>query len=106
MRIPFFLLSLIVPGILVAQTWSYYGQDPGGKRYSTLTQVNNKNVSRLVPAWTFRTGELATYAGTNALQKAAFESTPILVGRTLYFSPPRDRVFAVDATNGVQKWRY
>jgi quinoprotein glucose dehydrogenase len=106
MRITFILLSLIAPGLLAAQTWSYYGQDPGGKRYATLTQVNEKNVSRLVPAWTFRTGELATYAGTNALEKAAFESTPILIGRTLYVSTPSDRVFAVDAATGAEKWVY
>jgi glucose dehydrogenase len=28
------------------------------------------NVGRLTVAWTYRTGELDTYAGTNALEKA------------------------------------
>lgn len=105
MRYLIFLFA-ILPGLLQAQTWSYYGQDPGGKRYSSLHQVNDKNVSRLTVAWTFRTGELATYAGTGALDKAAFEATPILIGRTLYFSTPSDRVFAVDATTGQKRWVY
>ncbi|HXD79823.1 MAG TPA: pyrroloquinoline quinone-dependent dehydrogenase [Puia sp.] len=106
MRLPFILLSLLAPGFLGAQTWSFYGQDPGGKRYSPLSRINDRNVSRLVPAWTFRTGELVTYAGTGAMDKAAFEATPILVGRTLYFSTPSDRVFAVDAETGKQHWVY
>lgn len=99
-------LLLIVPGLLQAQTWSSYGQDPGGKRYSALRQINDATVSKLALAWTFRTGELATYAGTGALDKAAFEATPILIGRTLYFSTPSDRVFAIDAATGQQRWVY
>src|SRR5580698_5050090 len=99
-------LLLILPGLLRAQTWSAYGQDPGGKRYSALQQINDKNVRELTVAWTFRTGELATYTGTGALDKAAFEATPILIGRTLFFSTPSDRVFAIDAATGQQRWVY
>ena len=101
-----YLLLLLIAPAAKAQTWPCYGQDPGGKRYSALTQINDKNVARLTPAWTFRTGELDTYAGTYALEKAAFEATPILIGRTLYFSTPSDRVFAIDAATGTQQWVY
>jgi|GEM_PF-4186069 len=59
MRYLIFLL-LIPPGLGHAQSWSYYGQDPGGKRYSTLKQINDQNVPKLTLVWTFRTGELAT----------------------------------------------
>lgn len=100
------LLLLIPPGLLHAQSWPCYGQDPGGKRFSALKQINDKNVRELSVAWTFRTGELATYAGTDALDKAAFEATPILIGRTLFFSTPSDRVFAIDAASGQQRWVY
>ena len=106
MRYLISLLILLSPIIAMTQTWSCYGQDPGGKRYSALRQINDRNVGRLTVAWTFRTGELATYAGTYALDKAAFEATPILIGRTLYFSTPSDRVFAVDAATGQQRWVY
>src|SRR5579872_6022645 len=100
------LLLLIPRGFLHAQSWAFYGQDPGGKRYSALRQINDQNVRQLIVAWTFRTGELATYAGTEAYGKAAFEATPILIGRTLYFSTPTDRVFAIDGTTGQQRWVY
>ena len=87
-------------------SWSFYGQDAGGKRYTSVRQINDRNVGRLAVAWTCRTGELDTYAGTNALGKACFETTPILIGRSLYFSTPSDRVIAVDAATGQQRWVY
>lgn len=86
--------------------WNAYGGDAGGTRYSSLTQINESNVSALKPAWTFRTGELETYKGTNVIEKAAFEATPILVDNTLFFSTPSSRVFAVDPATGKQKWMY
>lgn len=37
-----------------AQTdWPTYGHDPGGLRYSPLTQINPKNVARLKIAWVY-----------------------------------------------------
>ncbi|MBL7697448.1 MAG: pyrroloquinoline quinone-dependent dehydrogenase [Chitinophagaceae bacterium] len=87
-------------------TWPAYGGDPGGSRYSSLKQINKGNIHALKEAWTFRTGELETYEGTNAVEKAAFEATPILAGNTLFFSTPSSRVFAVDAATGKQKWLY
>jgi quinoprotein glucose dehydrogenase len=75
-------------------------------RYTSLTQINDRNVARLKPVWTYRSGELKKYEGTYALEKAAFETTPILIGRTLYLSTPSDRVIAVDAATGQQQWVY
>ena len=88
------------------KNWSAYGGDAGGTRYSALTQINESNVHSLKPVWIFRTGELETYKGTSAIEKAAFEATPILIGKTLYFSTPSSRIFALDATTGKQKWMY
>ena len=87
-----------------AGEWSAYGHDAGGTRYSPLDQINKTNVSKLKVAWTYQTGELKTYEGTSALQKAAFETTPVMVDGTLYFSTPSDRVFAIDAATGKEQW--
>ena len=100
------LLLLQLCGMAQDGSWAYYGQDAGGNRYSALSQINGHNVAKLKVAWTFRTGELAKYAGTGALEKAAFETTPILIGRTLYLSTPSNRVIAVDAATGQQRWVY
>ncbi|HEV3326137.1 MAG TPA: PQQ-binding-like beta-propeller repeat protein, partial [Puia sp.] len=106
MRYIIAILILLSPILAMTQTWSCYGQDAGGKRYASTQQINDRNVDRLAVAWTYRTGELATYKGTYALEKACFETTPVLVGRTLYFSTPSDRVIAVDAGTGAQHWVY
>ena len=84
--------------------WPAYGGDAGGRRYSALQQINSKNVKQLKVAWTYQTGELIKYNGTNAKEKAAFEATPILADHTLYFSTPSCQVFAIDASSGAQKW--
>ena len=86
--------------------WPFYGHDAGGCRYSKLNQVNNQNVKQLKLAWTFQTGELKTYMGTKASEKAAFEATPLMIGHTLYFSTPSCRVFAIDAATGEQQWLF
>ncbi len=115
-----FLLSILFPApafllqaqptqqpVTTAGEWPAYGRDAGGGRYSPLKQVNDKNVAQLTEAWTFHTGELGTYtAGTEALSKAAFEATPLMIGHTLYFSTATDRVFAIDAATGRQQWLY
>src|SRR5882762_10258533 len=109
--ISFVLFFAVMASGLRAQSttageWPAYGRDAGGGRYSPLRQVNDGNVARLAPAWTFNTGELKTYAGTEALSKAAFEATPIMIGHTLYVSTASDRVFAIDAATGEQQWLY
>ncbi|GAB3929517.1 pyrroloquinoline quinone-dependent dehydrogenase [Larkinella terrae] len=86
--------------------WPAYGNDPGGMRFSPLKQINASNVKQLTVAWTFRTGELEQYKGSNADEKAAFEATPLMVDGTLFFSTPSSRVFAVDAATGTKKWSY
>lgn len=86
--------------------WTAYGGDAGGTRYSSLKQINDKNVRSLKQAWVFRTEELETYRGTKAIEKAAFEATPIVVDNILYFSTPSSRIFALDPATGKKKWMY
>ena len=83
--------------------WSTYGGDPGGKRYSPLTQISPANVGALQVAWVFRTGELGK--GVTDWTRSAFEATPILYHGTLYFTTPSTNVLAVDAATGALRWR-
>jgi quinoprotein glucose dehydrogenase len=84
--------------------WPAYGRDPGGSRYSPLTQITRDNVARLQVAWTYRTGEdiWRTVSG----DQATFETTPIVVDGTLYLSTPFNRVIALDPETGAERWRY
>lgn len=88
------------------QEWPAYGNDAGGMRYSPLKQINTETVRQLRVAWTFRTGELEHYKGTDASEKAAFEATPVMVDGTIFFTTPSTRVFALDAATGTKKWEY
>lgn len=84
--------------------WVAYGRDAGGMRHAPLTQISRQNVQKARVAWTYRTGELDRYEGTHAAEKAAFEATPLVVDGTLYFSTPSNRVIALDAATGGEKW--
>ena len=90
-----------------SQEWRHYGQDAGGTRFSSLTQINRTNVSRLERVWTYHTGEVDRY--TNATDRhsvAPFETTPLIVGGVLFLSTPSNRVIALDAETGREIWKY
>jgi quinoprotein glucose dehydrogenase len=76
--------------------WPEYGRDPGGSRYSPLTQINTTNVDHLDRAWTYHTGESGR----------SFEATPILVNNVLYFSTQKHNVVALNPETGAEIWKY
>jgi PQQ-dependent dehydrogenase (methanol/ethanol family) len=77
--------------------WLHYGGDQANTRYSTLAQINTKNVSRLRVAWIHSLGTLESQ-----------ESTPLVVNGTIYVSTSTGPkyVFALDAKTGALKWKY
>src|SRR5213593_3638615 len=87
-----------------AEQWPYYGHDPGGMRYSPLSQINRENVAKLNVAWIFHTGDISD--GSDDRRRSGFEATPILVEGTLYFTTPFNRVIALDPETGKQRWAY
>ncbi len=74
-------------------TWPTYNGDYSGARYSTLDQINAKNIASLTLAWAFRT------------HGNVLKSTPLEVNGILYLSAP-DNVRAVDARFGREIWHY
>ncbi len=96
--------QLLIAGALPTNEWPYYGGDQGGSKYSLLDQINRSNVANLKLAWEWRTGEAPMpELGTRPGQ---FEATPVMVGGVLYLSTPYNRVVALDARTGTQKWVY
>jgi quinoprotein glucose dehydrogenase len=88
-----------------ALAWEYWGGDPGGMRFSPLTQITPANVGNLVRAWEFRTGDLDSRA-PEVMKRTKFEATPLLVEDSLIFCSPFNEVIALDPGTGAQKWRY
>jgi quinoprotein glucose dehydrogenase len=79
--------------------WRNYGNDPGGSRYSQLTQVSPQNVAQLKLAWTFRIGAVDG-------SFPELETTPLKVDKTLYLCSGTNDIIALDAESGLQLWRY
>jgi len=84
--------------------WAHYGHDPGGMRYSPLSQINRENVASLKVAWTFHTGDISD--GKGRPKRSGFECTPLMVDSTLYLTTPFNRVIALDPETGAQRWAY
>src|SRR6266487_942490 len=98
------LLLGIAPVALPGQAvdWSANGRDVQGTRYSPAAEITRKNVSRLVVAWTYRTGE--TDARFKTAKPTAFEATPLVVDETMYLGTPLGRVIALDPATGRERW--
>ncbi|HEV8660318.1 MAG TPA: pyrroloquinoline quinone-dependent dehydrogenase [Thermoanaerobaculia bacterium] len=84
--------------------WRHYAGDPGGSHDSELSQIDRANVPKLQVAWTYRTGALQPETDLN--RKAAFECTPLMIGGTLYVVTPFNKVIALDAATGAEKWAF
>lgn len=96
------------PAAARGQDWPVFGGDPGGMRYSTLTQIDRGNVDKLRIAWSWETGEvpIPKADSTKAARPGAFQATPLAIHDTLYLSTPFNRVVALDANTGRELWRY
>ena len=90
--------ALVLPAgvaALAQNNWVNFGQDPGGTKFSTLSQINTDNVKNLKRAWTFRTGDASGF----------FESGLLVIDGIMYFSA-QNGVYALDAATGQQIWKY
>ncbi|MBS0224815.1 MAG: membrane-bound PQQ-dependent dehydrogenase, glucose/quinate/shikimate family [Proteobacteria bacterium] len=81
------------------ERWQYYGRTLDGHRFAPFNQITKENVDKLQVAWTFRTGDVTG-------KGAEDQSTPTQVGDSVYICTPYDKVFALDADTGQQRWRY
>jgi quinohemoprotein ethanol dehydrogenase len=75
--------------------WLAYGRTYSEQRYSPLTQINDESVSKLAVDWFV---ELPEAVGLVA--------TPLVADGVMYFASSRNIVYAVDATNGKELWRF
>jgi quinoprotein glucose dehydrogenase len=83
-----------------AAGWPSWGGDAGGAHFSPLDEITRANVRFLERAWAYRTGDW----DPSGRLRTSFQATPVLLGDALYFCSPFDRVFALDAETGAQRW--
>jgi quinate dehydrogenase (quinone) len=81
--------------------WFAYGRTTAGTRYAPFTQINRDNVKNLKLTWTYHTGEK-----TNLEKSAVDSNTPLQIDNTLYTCTPDDRIAAIDADSGAERWKF
>lgn len=104
-----FLLSDRTPDLTMDYSgptagWGHYGSDPGGRRFSPLTQITPENVEALQIAWSYRSGDVSP--GDRYPSRSSFQATPILFRGRLYLSTPFSRVVALDPETGEELWAH
>ena len=109
--------------IPTAHEWPTYGHDPGGMRYSPLTQITPANVGQLEKAWVYHMKPPASGPapadpapagppqgrggrGGSATGFASGETTPLVINGVMYVTTPYGRVVALDPTSGKEKWAF
>src|SRR6476659_10042975 len=71
-------------------SWPTYNGDYSGRRFSTLTKINDSNVKSLSLAWMYQIRSGGDPSG------GRISATPLLVNGVIYFTVP-DKVWAIDA---------
>jgi alcohol dehydrogenase (cytochrome c) len=74
-----------------------WGMGQQGQRFSPLTQVNSKTVSKLVPAWSFSFG---------GEKQRGQESQPLIHDGRMFVTASYSRIYALDAKTGQKLWKY
>lgn len=76
--------------------WPHWGNTAENTHFARLDQIDRGNVGNLQVAWSRPEGP----------QQFAWETFPIVVGRTMYYDTGTDQVYAVDAATGKVRWSY
>ena len=92
---PFLACTLLLTFSALAsdKEWPTYNGDDSGRRYSSLSQINQSNVSQLTLAWVAQ------------MRGATVKSTPLVVNGIMYVTTP-DNVWALDGRTGRTVWHY
>ncbi|MHB8812630.1 MAG: outer membrane protein assembly factor BamB family protein [Steroidobacteraceae bacterium] len=96
------LHAVDVPYEELAQTayagndWLTYGGSYGGDRFSTLSEINTRNVATLALRWMY------PFPGN----EWKIECSPLVSGGIMYVTGPAGEVMALDARTGTQLWEH
>ncbi|MBW7891668.1 MAG: pyrroloquinoline quinone-dependent dehydrogenase [Chitinophagaceae bacterium] len=104
-------LSSALPGIMIVASctnkqpvkdtdWDSYLGDKSVSHFSTLNQIDTNNVQKLVPVWTYHSGD------TNQQSASQIQCNPLVINGVLYGTSPMLKLFALDATTGKLQWEF
>ncbi len=105
----------------VVADWPAFGATGGGTHFSRASQITPANVARLEVAWTHRSGDFREaywgegeptleeeggHGSRSRHSQSSLQVTPIVVEDTLYYCTAFNRVFALDANTGQERWSF
>jgi quinoprotein glucose dehydrogenase len=108
-------IGLLLPSVQgqkkIQTDWPTFGNDPGGQRYSPLTQINANNVTKLVRAWTYHMKPASfTASDTSARgprrRNPESQAVPLVVNGVMYLTTAYRRVVALEPETGKCLWEY
>src|SRR5690349_6954696 len=120
------LAAAVLAAAVYGQTdWPTFGHDLAGSRYSTLKQIDAKNVTKLTRAWTYHmssTAAPAPAAGSSEAGDAVqggrgrggrgggrggnSEVSPLVIGGVMYLTTGGGRVVALEPETAKELWAY
>ena len=74
-----------------------YGFGLNAQRFTTMSQINNKNVEKLEPVWSFSFGDE---------KQRGQESQALVHDGVIYVTASYSRIFALDQKSGKKLWSY
>jgi quinoprotein glucose dehydrogenase len=80
--------------------WTVYNGGNENIKYSSLKQINTKNVQKLKVAWTYNSTQASETNRTD------MKVNPLIVNGILYGLNPELKLFALNAATGEEKWVY
>ena len=83
--------------------WPHAGSELSQTKYSAAADINPSNVSRLALAWQWHPNEQRLSDGT---QPGNFQATPLMIDDVLYLSTSFNRVVALNAETGAERWAF
>ncbi len=86
--------------------WPVYGGNKPGNRYSSLKQINLKNVQDLEVAWIYNSADAPVEDGSKHRQEHEIQCQPIVVHGILYGTNATLKLFALQAATGKEIWKF
>ena len=90
------LMPKIYPDADYQDDWNHYGHDASNSKFSTLTQINTKNVSALKEVWSYQ----------DNIEGSSILFNPLIVRGRMYAFMPGDKLVALDAATGKLIWEF
>ena len=82
------------------QQWEVNGGSKNNVKYSPLLQIDTSNVKNLQVAWVYKSEK------GDSTNFGPMECNPIIIRDTLYGVSPKLKLFAINASTGMEIWKF